>query len=140
MATYKLGQKVKVFDVNGYGWDGEVTKIGRKYVTVTYAQSRKGAQFRIEDGRGAEANWGWQTHIMTLEAAAEARRLSEAIEALREKGLEIRRGASFTSAQLEMILWVLTDDDPAGCPAGHGEQCCRNHAACQEALKGEGRQ
>jgi hypothetical protein len=27
-------------------------------------------------------------------------------------------------------------DDPAGCPAGHGEQCCRDHAACLAVLAG----
>lgn len=26
-------------------------------------------------------------------------------------------------------------DDPAGCPAGHGDQCCGWHDACRAALR-----
>lgn len=45
-------------------------------------------------------------------------------------------------ARLEMWRKCLLDtlpppvgqDDPAGCPAGHGDQCCRDHAACRKAL------
>lgn len=47
-----------------------------------------------------------------------------------------------TKNQAEYVaraLAVLTamereQDDPALCPAGHGPQCCRNHAACEAAL------
>ena len=34
----------------------------------------------------------------------------------------------------ELLVLVGGNDDPAGCPAGHGSQCCRNHAACRRAL------
>jgi len=37
-------------------------------------------------------------------------------------------------ARLRASFGVRGPDDPAGCPAGHGDQCCGWHGACSAAL------
>jgi hypothetical protein len=52
-------------------------------------------------------------------------------------GMETRRVmelAAKDEAIGELLGLLPREDDPAGCPAGHGSQCCRNHAACRAAL------
>lgn len=100
----KVGDTVKVFDVNGKrlgqptdGWDGIVTKVGRKLVTIEYLRQSK--QFRLEDG-SANDTWGHQ-HFKTLEQAALNERRRRAIQVLRTYDVELRLGGG--KVPLELI-------------------------------------
>jgi hypothetical protein len=113
---FTVGQKVKVFDVNGPrmgmpvgGWDAVVTKVGRKLVTVKHeGEWGIGEQYRMEDG---QANDGWgHRSIKTLEQADDSERRSRATVVLRKAGIETYR-VRLTATQLEAIVAILEPQD-----------------------------
>lgn len=92
-----VGDKVRVFDVNGRhmgqpagGWPGEVTKVGRTVVYITYGARRDPQPFSIANRRSNDRyrHKSWRT---VAEVEAQDRR-DAAMEALRSVGLEARRG------------------------------------------------
>lgn len=106
----KVGDTVKVFDVNGKrrgqpegGWDGKVLKVGRKLVTIEYPGGRWGGrQFRLEDGR-ANDTYGSHTLFLTLPEVALRQRRQDAIASLRRHGVEIERCCNLTAHQSEVL-------------------------------------
>jgi hypothetical protein len=49
------------------------------------------------------------------------------VQALAAEVLQLR-------AQVERVRSGFGPDDPAGCPGGHGSQCCGHHVDCARAL------
>ena len=106
MATVKLGDKVKVFDINGHrhgqpeaGWDGEVVKVGTKLVTIAYRRSRQ--VFRLATGV-ANDDYGHQVFM----ALPEARR-HVALQALSSRGLQPASWARHDIDYLEAVADAL---------------------------------
>lgn len=93
MAKFVTGDIVKVFDVNGKrngqpegGWQGQVTKVGKKLVTVKYNHSVD--TFRIETGF-VNDRYGHQ-YILTLEEYNEKQLATKARSTLiREFGIDV---------------------------------------------------
>lgn len=121
LADLQVGDRVQVFDVNGArrgqpkgGWDGTVVKIGRKLIYITYAGSRGGRSgdgdaFRIDTGQRND-DYGHQ-HIKTIEQAAENQRRGDAIERLRNGGLELTRRVEISTETLEALVAVLNNEE-----------------------------
>jgi len=116
LADLKPGDRVQVFDVNGSrngqpkgGWDGIVTKVGRKLITVTYNGSHRPKAFRLDDGR-ANDNYGHQ-HIETVEQATENLRRADILTKLRVGGLELTHRVKIDTDTLAAVLAVLNQSD-----------------------------
>lgn len=106
MVTYKTGDKVKVFDVNGpshgmpeSGWDGEIVKVGTKLVTIEYGHTKQ--TFRIVTG-SANDDYGHQM-FMTIEAA----RRHVAKKAITGRGFQIAEYARHDIEYLESVAAAL---------------------------------
>lgn len=108
----KVGDPVKVFDVNGSrrgqplgGYDGEVKKVGRTLVTIHWGYSTE--VFRLDTGRSNDA-YGHQQFKTLARVALDARR-TKALSAIKEFGLEpARLGANKTPLhQLETLAEVI---------------------------------
>lgn len=106
MAAYNVGDKVKVFDINGpshgmpeSGWDGEIVKVGTKLVTIKYNYAEK--QFRIATG-GINDDYGHQ-HFMTVSAA----RKCVAMQAITSRGFEVAPWARHSIDYLESVAEAL---------------------------------
>lgn len=106
----KVGDEVRVFDVNGNrlgqpegGWVGTVTKVGRKLVTIQTGDGYNGEkQYRLED-QMANDNYGHR-RFKTLEQAAQDERRAEAMDVLRNAGINFGyRAIPFTVDQLEEL-------------------------------------
>lgn len=105
----KVGDEVRVFDVNGRrmgmpegGWPGTVLKVGRSLVTIQ--APRCGGVFRL-DTRRSNDSWAHGS-FMTVEEAAESVRYEKASETLRELGIQIiaKCEGDFTAADLEALV------------------------------------
>lgn len=117
----KVGDEVRVFDVNGRrsgmpegGWVGTVLKVGRKLFTVDYAnagwtrQGHRGSVFRLEDGSLNDKDFGYHTRVKTTQQAELDLRKHKAVEALRKHGLEVRlTAAPIHLAKLEALVSIL---------------------------------
>lgn len=110
LSDLKVGEPVRVFDINGSrmgqpsgGWEGTVTKVGRKLITVHYG--RRSKVFRLDTGV-ANDDYG-HVHVETVEQATEGRRRSALVQRLREGGLEIRFGHSVSTETLAALVAVL---------------------------------
>jgi hypothetical protein len=110
----KVGDRVQVFDVNGSrlgqpkgGYDGTVVKMGRKLVTVKYDHGE--SVFRLETGQANDA-YGHQ-HLRTVEQAAEDLRKTEAMQQLREVGLDVQRDRrrDFSVDTLKKIVEIVKE-------------------------------
>ncbi|MBN6054547.1 hypothetical protein JYK22_21575, partial [Nonomuraea sp. RK-328] len=105
--SYRVGDEVRVFDVNGArrgqpsgGWVGKVIKVGRKYVTVEYLGRTD--QFEIDSGRRANDAYGHR-RIKTPEQVALDARWQTALDDLRARRVELRQGHKFTLEQVEAL-------------------------------------
>lgn len=114
MGDIKLGDEVRVFDVNGRrngqpegGWPGEVVRVGRTLVDIQY-RSRIDS-FRIDSGR-VNDKYGHQW-FKTLEQAAAAERLNGAHQILREHKVSLERGNTFTADQVERLAALVRSFD-----------------------------
>jgi hypothetical protein len=88
----KVGDRVQVFESWGRGvpeggYDGTVTKVGRKLITVDHPGGR-GQVFRLETGTSND-EYG-HAHIRTVEQAAEDLRERKALNELAEFGLRFQ--------------------------------------------------
>lgn len=102
----RVGDKVKVFDINGHrhgqpesGWDGEVVKVGTKLVTIDYHHSRQ--VFRIAGGL-ANDNYGHQV----FKTLPDARR-HVALQAITSRGFQIASRARHDIDYLEAVADAL---------------------------------
>lgn len=107
----KVGDPVKVFDVNGDrhgqpadGWDGNVVKAGSKLVTITYSHGYT-TVFRLEDGR-VNDKYGHQ-HFLTLPQAERGRRRKTARDTLRAHHVTLEPKCSLPLETLEDLAAVL---------------------------------
>lgn len=117
MTGVKVGDEVRIFDVNGSrqnqpegGWPGSVVKVGRALMTVEYEDRRRHDPqvFRIEDGSWNDKNYGHQRWVLTAERALENQRRNKAVDTLRRCGLMLRdgHGALYSTEDLEVIARV----------------------------------
>jgi hypothetical protein len=114
MEKFEVGQKVKVFDVNGRrrgqpkgGWEGEIVKVGRKLVTITYPGHYRPKAFRIDD-QMANDEYRHQS-FSTLEQAEQTERRQRAMDTLNGIGLDRSYdGEKLTLEQLEALVNVIT--------------------------------
>lgn len=108
----KVGDPVKVFDVNGArqgqpedGWDGEVVKVGAKLVTIKYSHGYT-VVFRLDTGH---ANDKYQHQwFLTLPEAELSRRRVAAREVLRAHHVTLEPRCSLDLETLEDLAAVLT--------------------------------
>lgn len=114
MPDLKVGDKVRVFDVNGRrqgqpegAWVGEVVKAGRKLVTIKYGWRVQ--VFRIE-GQRANDSYGHQ-HFKSPEQAERDLRASKARGVLRERRIKLDWDAKFTVEQLEALAELVKSFD-----------------------------
>ena len=106
MVDLKVGDEVRVFDINGRrmgqpdgGWQGTVTKVGRTLVYVDYGH--RNGQFRIDTGR-ANDSYGHR-YFKTLEQAASDARLSHALARLKGGPVRLESGHRLTVEQIERL-------------------------------------
>jgi preprotein translocase subunit YajC len=106
MSALKVGDEVRVFDVNGRrmgqpegGWSGKIVKVGRTLVTIEYSHKTK--TFRM-DRRTVNDNYGHQ-YFKTLGEVADDQRLKRATAAIEERGVELVRGHRLTLDQIERL-------------------------------------
>jgi hypothetical protein len=118
----KVGDEVRVFDVNGRrngqpgsGWPGKVVKVGRKYFTVAYGSSGRTTNFLLETGRVNDA-YGHRS-VKTLDQVAHDQRRAQAEADLTACGVELRFGHKLTLEQIEALAEVartFTSQDEEG--------------------------
>ena len=108
----KVGDKVKVFDINEKrvgqpegGWDGEVIKVGRALVTITYGRYFRSVVFRL-DSRSTNDAYGHQS-FKTLKRAATDERYRKARQVLYGVGLEPNYTSKLEFWQLEELADVV---------------------------------
>jgi hypothetical protein len=106
MGDIKLGDEVRVFDVNGRrmgqpegGWPGTVVRVGRKLADIKYGG--RVDTFRIDD-RQANDKYGHQSFQTLKEAALDARR-DAALKTLRDRRVSLGHGNTFTVEQIEKL-------------------------------------
>lgn len=106
MAAYSVGDKVKVFDINGHcdgmprdGWDGEVVKVGSKLITITYERHRQ--VFRL-DTRCANDDYQRQNFMRPDEA-----RRKVAVSTISGRGFELASWARHSLDYLEAVAEAL---------------------------------
>lgn len=106
MATYSVGDKVKVFDVNGRsygmpegGWDGKVIKVGSKLITIAYEGNER--VFRL-DTRQANDEYRHQSFMRPAEA-----RHSTALSVITSRGFELASWARHDINYLEAVAEAL---------------------------------
>lgn len=110
--TLTVGQKVVVFDGTYRGgakrFDGEVTRVGRKLVTVQWnfgGFSPTDATFRIETGQEND-QWG-RRWFKTVEQAEADDRLAEAKRVLREADVIVGHRCLLTDPQIEELSAIV---------------------------------
>jgi hypothetical protein len=106
MAEIKVGDEVRIFDVNGRrmgqpedGWPGNVVKVGRKLADIEYGGRTR--TFRIDEGRSND-NYGHQ-FFKTLEQVSLDERFDRATDSLERCGIELIRGHRLTLEQIEAL-------------------------------------
>lgn len=106
--TLKVGDEVRVFDVNGKrigqpedGWIGTVTKVGRTLVYIEYAGRTD--KFEMATGTGPDAYR--HRSFLTAQHAADTARRRAAEDSLREFGITVAypKRDHFTTDQLEAL-------------------------------------
>ncbi len=114
MLEVKVGDEVRVFDVNGRragqpegGWPGVVASVGRKYFTVDYDGQHGGRvhEFSLIDGLRANDVYGHR-HVRTAEQVEAARRRRVALALLVAHWVDIQRADRLTLEQLEALAEV----------------------------------
>jgi len=116
MTALEVGQSVRVFDVNGArvgqpegGWPGEVVRVGRKLVYITFARAawnkrESGEAFRLDDGQ-INDNHG-NRYFLTVEEADYRLRRETAVTALREVGIHVQTYSRLSLEQIEALAAV----------------------------------
>lgn len=114
MGDIKLGDEVRVFDVNGSrmgqpedGWPGKVVRVGRKLVDITYGGRVQ--TFTIAD-RLSSDRYNHQYFQTPEEAALDARR-DEALKTLRDRRVSLGHGKTFTVEQIEQLAALVRSFD-----------------------------
>src|SRR5215471_1073648 len=120
MATYVIGQRVWIYNVNARAGTepdaGTVVKVGRTLVTVRHdAATYLESQYRMDDGSWNNRDYSHHSWIRTDEQRAAEERRTAAIAALRESGLRLDPAKrEIPTAQLEAVVRVLTEE-PVSC-------------------------
>lgn len=106
MAQYNVGDKVKVFDINGHrhgqpegGWDGEIVKVGRTLFTARW--NGRSAQF-YQHGGCIKDNRGHHVALLVPQA-----RLKVALDAIRSRGFVPAEYARHDIDYLEAVAQAL---------------------------------
>ena len=117
MEKIKVGDKVRVFDVNGRrmgqpdgGWEGEVVRVGSKLAGITYGGYAP-KMFRLDTG-SANDSYGHQS-FLTIEQAEGKARKDAAVQILWEHKVILDFGHKLTTEQIEALAEVartFTDD------------------------------
>lgn len=97
-----------MFDVNARqpgGQPGTIVKIGRSLVTINYRNRDR--VFRLDTGR-ANDNYGFQW-FLTADAADAARRRVEAVQRLRDHGVEVSHRCQLDLDQIEALAAALPE-------------------------------
>lgn len=110
MPDIKVGDEVRVFDVNGSrmgqpqgGWHGSVVKVGRKLVDIKYGGRIQ--KFRIDDRRSNDS-YGHQSFKTPAEVTEDERR-EHAVEALNAQHIQVTPQCRLTVDQLEALADVV---------------------------------
>lgn len=110
MTEIKVGDEVKVFDVNGHrfgqpedGWDGIVVKVGRKLVDIKYNFCTK--KFRLDT---RSANDAFKHQYFKTQTEVEATRVrDDLIEKLESFGFKLKLQANVSTEVIETVVRAL---------------------------------
>lgn len=116
MTTYRRGDKVKVFDRNGRragqpdgGWDGEIVKVGSKYVHIAYPGKANPQAFHPDTRQASDTN-SFRSFLPADEAKDQAeanRRRADAERVLGSYGLRVMAGAGTPLEVVEAVAETL---------------------------------